>query len=160
MRLVIQRVKQSKVEVGGKIVGEIGKGLLIFIGVEKEDSHRDIDYLIEKIIHLRIFEDSNGKMNLSAFEVSAEFLVVSQFTLLGDCQNGRRPSFDRAADPSTGELMYQRFVEQLKAQSVKKVATGQFRAMMDVSLVNDGPVTFVLESRLRQKTVDHRLETF
>ena len=160
MRLVIQRVKQAKVEVGGKIVGEIGKGLLIFIGVEKEDSHRDIDYLIEKIIHLRIFEDSNGKMNLSAFEVSAEFLVVSQFTLLGDCQKGRRPSFDRAADPSTGEGMYQRFVEQLKAQGLKKVATGQFRAMMDVSLVNDGPVTFVLESRLRQKTVDHRLETF
>ena len=147
MRLVIQRVKQSKVEVGGKIVGEIEKGLLIFIGVEKEDSLREIDYLIEKIIHLRIFEDSNGKMNLSSLEAHAEFLVVSQFTLLGHCHKGRRPSFDRAADPKTGERMYEHFVEKLKTQNVKKVATGRFRAMMDVTLINDGPVTFILESR-------------
>lgn len=147
MRLVIQRVQQAKVEVAGKVVGEIGKGLLVFIGVEKDDAPRDIDYLIEKIIHLRIFEDSDGKMNLSALEAQGEFLVVSQFTLLGSCHKGRRPSFDRVADPQTGEVMYLGFVKQLKTQGVKKVATGQFRAMMAVTLVNDGPVTFILESK-------------
>ena len=147
MKLVIQRVKQAKVEVEGKIVGEIGLGLLVFIGVSKEDTTNDIDYLVEKIVQLRIFEDSDGKMNLSSSEARAEFLVVSQFTLLGRCHKGRRPSFDRAADPKTGELMYESFVEKLKAQNVKKVATGRFRAMMDVTLINDGPVTFILESR-------------
>ena len=147
MKLVIQRVKQAKVEVEGKVVGEIGPGLLVFIGVSKEDTSKDIDHLVEKIVQLRIFEDSDGKMNLSSSEAQAEFLVVSQFTLLGDCHKGRRPSFDRAADPKTGELMYESFVEKLKAQNVKKVATGRFRAMMDVTLINDGPVTFILESR-------------
>ena len=147
MRLVIQRVKQAKVEVKGELTGEIGRGLLIFIGVEKKDTEADVDFLVEKVVHLRIFEDSPGKMNLSSLEVQAEFLVVSQFTLLGNCQKGRRPSFDRAAEPQVGEKLYQRFVDQLKAQNVKKVATGQFRAMMDVSLINDGPVTFVLDSR-------------
>ena len=147
MKLVLQRVKQAKVEVEGEVVGEIGPGLLILIGVSKEDTANDIDYLVEKIVQLRIFEDSNGKMNLSSLEAHAEFLVVSQFTLLGRCHKGRRPSFDRAADSKTGELMYEHFVEKLKAQNVKKVATGRFREMMNVTLINDGPVTFILESR-------------
>ena len=147
MKLVIQRAKQAKVEVEGKVIGEIGPGLLVFLAVEQGDTQKDIDYLVEKIVHLRIFEDTDGKMNLSALEAHAEFLVVSQFTLLGDCQKGRRPSFDRAADPKTGELMYEGFLEKLKAQNVKNVATGRFRAMMDVTLINDGPVTFILESK-------------
>ncbi len=147
MRLVLQRVKQAKVEVEGKVVGEIGLGLLVFMAVEQDDTPKDIDDLVDKIIHLRIFEDSQGKMNLSAVQAHGEFLVVSQFTLLGNCQKGRRPSFDRAADPRSAELMYENFVEKLKAQNVKKVATGRFRAMMDVTLINDGPVTFVLESK-------------
>ena len=148
MKLVIQRVKQAKAEVEGKVVGEIGPGLLVFIGVAKEDASNDIDCLVEKIVGLRIFEDSDGKMNLSALQAHAEFLVVSQFTLLGRCHKGRRPSFDRAADPKTGERMYENFVEKLKAQNVKKVATGRFRAMMEVTLVNDGPVTFIVESKI------------
>ena len=147
MRLVLQRVKQAKVEVEGKVVGEIGSGLLVFMAVEQGDSPKDIDDLVDKIIHLRIFEDSQGKMNLCALQAHGEFLVVSQFTLLGDCRKGRRPSFERAADPRSAELMYQDFVEKLKAQNVKKVATGRFRAMMDVTLINNGPVTFVLESK-------------
>ena len=147
MRLVLQRVKQAKVEVEGKVVGEIGLGLLVFMAVEQDDTPKDIDDLVDKIIHLRIFEDSQGKMNLSAVQAHGEFLVVSQFTLLGNCQKGRRPSFDRAADPRSAELMYENFVEKLKAQNVKKVATGRFRAMMDVTLINNGPVTFVLESK-------------
>ena len=117
------------------------------MAVEQGDSSKDIDDWVKKIIHLRIFEDSKGKMNLSALQAHGEFLVVSQFTLLGDCRKGRRPSFDRAADPQTAESMYERFVEKLKAQNVKKVATGRFRAMMDVTLINDGPVTFILESK-------------
>ena len=149
MRLVIQRVKQAKVQVDGEVVGEIGQGLLVFIGVAKEDTDRDIDFLVEKIIHLRIFEDAEGKMNLSSLEAHGEFLIVSQFTLLGDCSKGRRPSFDAAADPKTGELLYERFIEKLKSQKVKKAATGRFRAMMDVSLVNDGPVTLILESKIQ-----------
>ena len=147
MKLVIQRVKQAKVEVEGTVVGEIGQGILVFMAVEKKDTPKDIDYLVEKIVQLRIFEDSDGKMNLCALQAHAEFLVVSEFTLLGSCHKGRRPSFDRAADPKTGELMYESFVEKLKAQNVKKVETGRFRAMMDVTLTNDGPVTFILESK-------------
>ncbi len=145
MRVVIQRVKQAGVTVGGTIVGQIGNGILIFLGIAKADTLEHIDYLIKKITELRIFEDENGKMNLSAQEVKAEFLVVSQFTLLGDCSKGRRPSFDQAADPQKAEEFYNRFVGNLRRHHFK-VETGQFRAMMDVALVNDGPVTFVLES--------------
>ena len=146
MRLVIQRVKESRVETGGQIVGEIGKGLLIFLGVEKGDSQEDIDYLVNKVLNLRIFEDSLGRMNLSALDVRAHVLVVSQFTLLGDCRKGRRPSFDKAAEPTQGEAFYNHFVEKLQRHPLK-VATGQFKAKMDVFLVNDGPVTFVVESK-------------
>ena len=146
MRLVIQRVKSAKVAIGGKVVAQIGTGMLVFIGVAKEDSEKDVDFLVSKITQLRIFEDANGKMNLSIREVGGDFLVVSQFTLLGDCGQGRRPSFDAAAAPEKGEALYNRFVTKLSAGDFK-VETGQFRARMDVSLVNDGPVTFVIESK-------------
>ena len=145
MRLVIQRVKEASVSVEGKVVGKIAAGLLIFLGVAKSDEVKDVDALVKKVIELRIFEDDAGKMNLSAQETGAAFLVVSQFTLYGDCRKGRRPSFDEAAPPEKGEELYNLFVEKLKAEN-SKVETGRFRAMMDVALVNDGPVTFVLES--------------
>ena len=148
MRLVIQRVKQAQVKVDHKKVGEINKGILVFLGIEKGDSCGDVDYLVNKITQLRIFSDPNGKMNLSAVDVQGDFLVVSQFTLIGDCSKGRRPSFDKAADLRQGEDLYNLFIEKVKAQNFK-VETGQFRAMMDVHLVNDGPVTFILESRIR-----------
>ncbi len=146
MRLVIQRVKEAGVTVDGKIVGKIGQGMLIFLGIAKADSLDDIDRFVKKVTELRIFEDVNGKMNLAAAEVKAEFLVVSQFTLLGDCEKGRRPSFDLAADPKKAEEFYNLFVQKLRHHHVK-VETGQFRAMMDVTLINDGPVTFILESQ-------------
>lgn len=145
MRIVIQRVKEASVSVENEPVGQISKGLLIFIGVSKADEERDADFLVEKVSNLRVFEDEAGKMNLSAQDVKGWFLVVSQFTLYGDCRKGRRPSFDQAADPQKGERLYLYFVEQLKAKGFG-VQTGRFRAMMDVSLVNDGPVTFVIDS--------------
>lgn len=146
MKLVIQRVKQAQVSVDGRTVGSIGLGMVVFLGIGKNDSLKDIEYLVNKIVQLRIFEDKDGKMNRCAIEVSGEFLVVSQFTLLGKCEKGRRPSFDDAADPQTANKLYEQFVEHLRKQNVT-VATGEFRAMMDVSLVNDGPVTFIIESR-------------
>lgn len=145
MKVVVQRVKHAKVEVDSKVVGKIDRGMLVFVGVGKDDTARDAEYLANKVVQLRMFEDSNGKMNLPASEVGAEFLVVSQFTLYGDCVKGRRPSFDGAADPQKGEELYEHFLGQLRKHRLK-VETGLFRAMMDVSLVNDGPVTFVLES--------------
>ncbi|HBR14811.1 MAG TPA: D-tyrosyl-tRNA(Tyr) deacylase [Candidatus Omnitrophica bacterium] len=145
MKIVIQRVKQAEVEVHSKVVGKISKGLLIFLGVGQEDTPAEADYFAGKIVQLRMFEDDNGKMNLSALETGAELLVVSQFTLYGDCQKGRRPSFDQAAEPKKAETLYHYFVEQLRKHPLK-VETGQFQAMMDVKLVNDGPVTFILES--------------
>ena len=145
MKIVLQRVKNAHVEIDGKMVGQIGLGLLVFLGIGKEDSIEKADQLVKKIVELRIFEDAQGKMNLSALDVNAQFLVVSQFTLYGDCRKGRRPSFDEAADPKKGEELYNNFVEKLRQQNVK-VETGQFRAMMDVHLVNDGPVTLILEN--------------
>ena len=145
MKIVLQRVKSAQVEVDHKVVGKIARGMLIFLGIGKEDSQSQVDTLVKKILELRIFEDAQGKMNLSAQDVGAAFLVVSQFTLYGDCGKGRRPSFDEAANPQKGEELYNDFVEKLRQQNVK-VETGQFRAMMDVSLVNDGPVTFILEN--------------
>jgi D-tyrosyl-tRNA(Tyr) deacylase len=146
MRIVLQRVKEASVTVDAKVVGQIGKGLLVFLAVAKDDTADDINYLVKKLIELRVFEDAQGKMNCSIQEVQGEILVVSQFTLLGACEKGRRPSFDKAADPQKGEEFYNAFVEALRA-SGQKVQTGQFRAMMDVALVNDGPVTFIIESR-------------
>jgi D-aminoacyl-tRNA deacylase len=146
MRLVIQRVKEASVSVEKTVVGKIGAGMLIFLGVGKTDSSADVDFLTDKVSELRMFEDPAGKMNLSAREVNGGFLVVSQFTLYGNCDKGRRPSFDDAADPQKGEELYNLFVEKLKAKDFK-VETGRFRAMMDVALVNDGPVTFVIDSK-------------
>jgi len=146
MKAIVQRVSQSEVRVEGKAVGQIQNGILIFLGVSKEDATSDADYLAQKIIQLRMFQDDEGKMNLSAVDTGADVLVVSQFTLYGDCRKGRRPSFDKAADPQKGEELYNYFVEELRKQDLK-VETGQFQAMMDVELVNDGPVTFILESK-------------
>ena len=145
MRAVVQRVKESKVEVDGKRVGAIGPGLLIFLGVGDDDSEKDCDYLANKIVHLRIFPDREDLMNLSLIDTGGSALVVSQFTLLGDCRKGRRPSFVRAARPEKAEELYERFIGLLKEKGVD-VATGQFQAMMDVSLINDGPVTLILDS--------------
>jgi len=145
MKVVVQRVSRAEVRVDGNSVGRIGRGILVFVGIGREDTAEQADYLAQKVIQLRIFEDKEGKMNLSSLEAAAEILVVSQFTLYGDCRKGRRPSFDKAADPQKGEELYDHFVDALRHQNIN-VETGQFRAMMDVELVNDGPVTFILES--------------
>jgi D-tyrosyl-tRNA(Tyr) deacylase len=145
MRAVVQRVKMAKVLVNGEVVGEIGNGLLIFLGVGVGDAKENADYLASKIAHLRIFSDSNDKMNLSLLEVGGEALVVSQFTLWGDCRKGRRPSFVRAADPAIASDLYQQFIGFLRAKGIR-VAEGRFQEMMDVHLVNDGPVTMLVDS--------------
>ena len=146
MIAVIQRVKEARVEVDSKVVGKIGQGLLVFLGVSGDDKTVDADYLATKIAQLRIFEDEAGKMNLSAVDIKAKVLVVSQFTLLGNCEKGRRPSFEKAADPKKAQELYEYFIEELKGENLA-VESGIFRAMMDVHLINDGPVTFVLESK-------------
>ena len=145
MRAVVQRVTQSKVTVDEKTTGEIGAGLLVFLGVGTEDRSKDADYLADKIVHLRIFEDDNQKMNRSLLDTGGQMLVVSQFTLLGDSRKGRRPSFIRAAPPNLAERLYMYFVSLVWEKGVT-VETGKFGAMMAVSLVNDGPVTLILES--------------
>ena len=146
MRAVIQRVKKSSVTVNDKIIGKIGNGLLVLLGVSREDEIKDADYLADKIPNLRIFEDENAKMNRSLLETGGQMLVVSQFTLLGDCRKGRRPSFTNAAGPDKAKELYEYFVSQIKLKGVR-VKTGQFRAIMAVSLVNDGPVTIIVESQ-------------
>jgi D-tyrosyl-tRNA(Tyr) deacylase len=146
MRAVIQRVTASDVEVDHEIVGRIGPGLLVLLGIARSDEEKDADYLADKVVHLRIFEDDKGKMNRSLLETGGEVLVVSQFTLLGDCRKGRRPSFVEAASPDRAEQLYEYFVDQLRFKGVA-ASTGQFQAKMAVSLVNDGPVTLILESR-------------
>lgn len=145
MRTVVQRVKECEVEIKGKSRGQIESGLLIFLGVGKGDEKEDADYLIEKIVNLRIFADENGKMNLSALDLDKDIMVVSQFTLYGDCREGRRPSFFAATSPGKAEKLYEYFVEKISNYGLK-VATGTFKAMMDVELVNDGPVTMLLDS--------------
>jgi D-tyrosyl-tRNA(Tyr) deacylase len=146
MRAVIQRVKQSSVKTNDEIVGQIGQGLLVLLGVAKGDSAEDADYLANKIINLRIFEDEDGKMNRSLLETGGELLAVSQFTLLADCRKGRRPSFIAAAEPEKANELYQKFVDGVRQKGVE-VKTGRFRAMMEVALINDGPVTVIIESR-------------
>ena len=146
MRAVIQRVREAQVKVAGQTIGQIAQGMLVFLGIAHDDSTASADYLVKKITGLRIFEDAQGKMNLSAHQVRGEFLVVPQFTLYGNCDKGRRPSFDQAALGAKGEESYNYFVVQLKATKAK-VETGKFKAMMNVSLVNDGPVTFIIDSK-------------
>ncbi len=146
MRAVIQRVKQSSVSVDGAIVGQIGRGMLILLGVSKEDTEKDADYLADKLVNLRIFEDEAGKMNISLLENAGECLVVSQFTLYGDCRKGRRPSFTDAAPPDKANALYEYFVQLIRNKHIH-AETGRFQAMMDVSLINDGPVTFIVESK-------------
>jgi D-tyrosyl-tRNA(Tyr) deacylase len=146
MRAVIQRVKESSVSVNDKIIGIIGSGLLVLLGISREDDKKDADYLADKISNLRIFKDENTNMNHSLLETGGEMLVVSQFTLLGDCRKGRRPSFTNAAGPNEAKELYEHFARQVKLKGVK-VKTGQFRAVMAVSLINDGPVTLIIESR-------------
>lgn len=145
MRAVVQRVKECRVEVKGSPVGVIGPGLLIFLGVREDDSEKDCDYLANKIAHLRIFADENDLMNLSLIDTGKCALVVSQFTLWGDCRKGRRPSFAKAARPERAKRLYEHFVGLLRAKSIR-VETGQFQEMMDVYLINDGPVTLMLDS--------------
>lgn len=146
MRAVVQRVSQAAVEVDGGLVGRIGTGLLVLLGVADDDAEKDADYLAGKIVHLRIFEDEAGKLNRSLVDCGGEMLVVSQFTLYGDCRKGRRPSFVKAAAADKGNALYQHFVEAVRGRGVT-VATGRFGAMMAVSLVNHGPVTLIVESR-------------
>ncbi len=146
MRAVVQRVDFASVKVDGVTVGEINKGLMILLGVEDEDGALDASYLAEKISNLRIFEDEEEKMNLSLMDIKGEMLVVSQFTLHGDCRKGRRPNFMKAAKPNIAEELYLKFVEECK-KYIKRVEMGQFQAHMLVELVNNGPVTLLIDSK-------------
>jgi D-tyrosyl-tRNA(Tyr) deacylase len=145
MRAIVQRVSRCRVTVEGNIAGEIGAGLLVLLGVSKTDNEAAADYLVEKIIGLRIFEDGEGKMNLSVQDSGGDVLVVSQFTLYGDARRGKRPSFDAAARPEEAKRLYEYFVGKVRAAGLR-CQTGQFQAMMDVELVNSGPVTILLDS--------------
>jgi D-aminoacyl-tRNA deacylase len=146
MRCVVQRVDRARVIVDGQIISSIGKGVLVFLGIEKGDIYRDADFLLEKIIQLRIFEDSQRKLNLSLLETSGDILIVSQFTLLADCRKGRRPSFISAEEPEEAKRLYDYFVS-MAGERINHVGTGEFQAMMKVESVNDGPVTMLLDSR-------------
>jgi len=150
MKAVIQRVLQASVEISGKKVGAIDKGIVMLLGVEKGDTRDDASWLMAKIINLRIFEDDYGKMNLSVLDVAGAILAVSQFTLAGNCSKGRRPSFDIAALPDEANMLYEFSVSELKRLGCT-VATGVFQADMQVCLINDGPVTFVLDTQMRKK---------
>jgi D-tyrosyl-tRNA(Tyr) deacylase len=145
MRLVIQRVKEAQVTVSGATAGAIGRGLAVFIGISGSDTRADADYVLDKLLGLRIFPDDSGKMNRNIVESGGALLLVSQFTLYGDCRKGRRPSFDRAAPPELAQVLYEYFVESARSGPAP-VETGVFRAAMEVRLVNDGPVTILLDS--------------
>lgn len=145
MRAIVQRVDYASVKVERKIVGEINQGLLVFLGVGVNDNEEDLDYMVDKILGLRIFEDKQGKMNLSLKDVEGELLVVSQFTLYGDVRRGKRPSFTDSAGPDLAKELYEKFIEKCKGENLK-VETGIFGAHMDVKLQNDGPVTILIDS--------------
>ena len=146
MRAVIQRVDEARVTVDGIVVGKISKGLLVFLGITTDDGEDDLTFLKRKILNLRIFPDSDGKMNLSLVDTGSAVLLVSQFTLYGDCRKGNRPSFIRAAAPDRARALYQELIRQLRSENIK-VESGEFQAMMKVDLVNDGPVTLILDSK-------------
>ncbi len=144
MKAVIQRVQQAEVKVDGNVTGSINKGLLVFLGIGKEDNEDRLNFLVNKIINLRVFEDESGKMNLSVKDTNGEILVVSQFTLYGDVKKGYRPNFMNAAPPEVAEQYYELFIKKLKENGIK-TETGKFGAMMQVHLINDGPVTIIIE---------------
>ena len=146
MRAVVQRVSRARVTVDGEIAGAIGLGLLVLLGVGRDDAAQDADYLADKVTGLRVFGDDEGKMNRNVLQAGGELLVISQFTLYGDCRRGRRPSFDDAAPPDQANLLYEYFVQAARQRGVR-AATGVFQAHMSVELVNDGPVTILLDSR-------------
>jgi D-aminoacyl-tRNA deacylase len=150
MRAVIQRVKSAEARVGGRATGEIGKGLLVLIGIGKGDGEKDISFFASKLPEMRIFEDPSGKFNLSLRDIQGEMLVVSQFTLYADCSKGRRPSFVEAEEPAAARALYERLVSRFREQGLP-VQTGEFQAHMEVHLVNDGPVTILLDSRKDEK---------
>jgi len=145
MRAVVQRVRRAEVRVAGEIVGRIGPGLVVLVGVGKGDTPKTAQALAEKVVHLRLFDDAQGRMNRSLLEAGGAALCVSQFTLYGDCRKGRRPSYDRAESPELAQSLYESFVESLRSFGIS-VETGRFQAMMEVELVNDGPVTLLLDS--------------
>jgi D-aminoacyl-tRNA deacylase len=145
MRAVIQRVEQASVSVDGQVCGRIGRGLLVLIAVEQTDGEKDLTFMNRKILNLRVFDDDQGRMNRSIREAGGEILVVSQFTLYGDCRKGNRPSYSRAAGPGQAERLYDRLIEEMRREGLN-VASGQFQAMMKVMLVNDGPVTLIVDS--------------
>ena len=149
MRVVLQRVRRAHVVVNGEMIGQIGHGLLVLLGIERTDSREDAQWLADKVVGLRIFNDADGKMNRDVAEVGGAVLVVSQFTLYGDCRKGRRPSFIDAAPPETAVPLYEVFINTVKAHGVP-VATGRFGAMMQVDLVNDGPVTLIVDTESAQ----------
>lgn len=146
MRAVVQRVKHCKVTVDDECTGEIDSGILTFIAVGNDDKKEDADYLVEKIINLRIFADKDGRMNLSAYDLDKDIMVVSQFTLFGDCRKGRRPNFFAAAAPDEAEELYNYFLKKISEKDLT-IARGEFQAMMDVELINDGPVTLLIDSK-------------
>jgi D-tyrosyl-tRNA(Tyr) deacylase len=145
VRIVLQRVSRAEVRVAGRVVGSIGRGHLLLVGFASGDGREQIDVMADKVLGLRVFGDDEGKMNLALDDVEGDLLVISQFTLYGDTSRGRRPSFVRAADPAMASLLYDEFVRTLRGRTQRRVETGEFGAMMDVELVNDGPVTLVLE---------------
>ncbi|MDX1908603.1 MAG: D-aminoacyl-tRNA deacylase [Bacteroidia bacterium] len=148
MRMVIQRVQHARVTVEATVTGEIGPGLLVLLGITQDDTQQDIDWMVSKLIHLRIFSDDAGKMNLSVLDTGGSILVVSQFTLYADTRKGNRPSYIRSAPPNQAEPMYEQFVASLRTAFTGVVATGQFGAAMEVSLLNDGPVTILMDSKI------------
>ena len=145
MRAVIQRVSRASVTINGTVHGEIGRGMVVLLGIHGNDRLTDLQWLAEKVVKLRIFDDQQGKLNLSLADIAGAMLIISQFTLYGDCRKGRRPGFSSAAAPDIAEPLYHRFIEEIKNKQVK-VASGIFQAVMDVELVNEGPVTLLLDS--------------